>query len=634
MFFSMASFVGAADYYLSPTGDDGDSGAIGTPWKTFAFAAGELEAGDALFLREGVYAERLVFSGKAGTFVDPIVVRSFPDEIAVIDGTSLTVPSGGRVGLVSILNSSHVHVKDLEIRNYATAASASTPVGILVEGSGVGTQISGCHVHHIQQNSTSLSANGFGIAVYGTSSSPIDGLVLKENEVSDLRTGQSESVVLNGNVTNFTVRGNRVHDCNNIGIDFIGYEGSAPSGVDRARDGVCSENVVYDIDSAFNPGYGGGFTTGGGDESAAGIYVDGGTRIVVERNQVYRCNFGIELASENASGFTDEIVMRNNLLHHNFGPGIIMGGYDALRGTTRLCKVSNNTLFRNDSRVTYGGQIALQHFLENNTFKNNILWANTNTGQMVIHYVEGGTAAQRAFSSTNVFDYNVYFWEGDEGDIEFGLNESGSNASFNGLAAWRGAVGGEVNSSFHDPEFVVAVPWQSPLATNFELAETSYCKNLGEPSPPFTPAGGEKDFAGASRVADGRVDVGCYELLSALQSWRDGYFEDPDGTSLAGDGQDQDGDGVPNLIEYSQGMNPTEADALLAPSMFLLANEAQFQFRKEANELTYQVLTSTDLSVWSDVTASEENDGSGLFWYSTSLAGGDDSRFFRLAVSY
>ena len=40
----------------------------------------------------------------------------------------------------------------------------------------------------------------------------------------NLRTGQSESVALNGNVTNFKVIKNHVYDCNNIGIDFIGYE--------------------------------------------------------------------------------------------------------------------------------------------------------------------------------------------------------------------------------------------------------------------------------------------------------------------------------------------------------------------------------------------------------------------------
>ena len=56
--------------------------------------------------------------------------------------------------------------------------------------------------------------------------------------------------MLNGNVTGFEVTNNRVHDNNNIGIDFIGFEGTCPDpALDRARDGVCRGNVVWNISS-------------------------------------------------------------------------------------------------------------------------------------------------------------------------------------------------------------------------------------------------------------------------------------------------------------------------------------------------------------------------------------------------
>ncbi len=631
--FSLVVPLAAADYHLSPTGSDGGAGNAAQPWKTFAHAVAQLAAGDTLNLRAGIYVERLILPAKNGTAESPIVIRAFESEVAAIDGATLTVPTGGRAGLVVLENCNHVHVRGLEVRNYETTAAARTPVGIQIEGSGSGLKVLDCKVHHIRQSSTNASANGFGICAYGTSSTPIDGLVLDGNDVHDLRTGQSESVVLNGNVTNFTVSRNHVHDCNNIGIDLIGYEGSAPAAVDRARNGVVRENLVHGIDTLYNPGYGGNFTTGGGEQSAAGIYIDGGTNITVERNRVFGCNFGIELASENAAGFTDGIRLLNNLLHHNLGAGLIMGGYDSNRGKTRLCEVRNNTLFRNDSWLTYGGQIALQFYLENNVFKNNIVWANATTKQMIVHYVEGGTAAQRAFGLGNVFDSNVYFCEGDAADIEFGLNPTGSgssqgNKSYNGLAAWRTAVGSEAQSAFNNPGFVVPVPDATPAATDFKITATSFCRDRGDVA---APPAGEKDFFGASRVANGCVDVGAHEFMNGLQSWRDGHFGLPDGASPAGNEEDPDFDQVRNLVEYSQGMNPLVADSHLGPAGFRQGNAFRFRYRKQAPELTYAVQTTPDFSSWPATAVPEQGDGNGLYWRDFPLAPG--TLFVRLAVA-
>lgn len=93
-----------------------------------------------------------------------------------------------------------------------------------------------------------------GIGVYGTDAKiPITDLVIDGNEVHHLKTGLSESLVVNGNVAGFRITKNVVHDNNNIGIDIIGFEHVAQDpAVDRARDGVVSENLVYDITSRGN----------------------------------------------------------------------------------------------------------------------------------------------------------------------------------------------------------------------------------------------------------------------------------------------------------------------------------------------------------------------------------------------
>ena len=626
----------AADYYLSPSGGDLEPGTMAQPWQTFAHALPLLAPGDTLYLLKGVYAQRLILSGKSGTAEAPIVIRAYESDVVAIDGSALTVPAGGRAGLVVLENCNHVHLRGLEVRNFQAFTATRTPVGIQIEGSGSGLKVLDCKVHGIWQGSTTKSSNGFGISVYGNATTPIDGLVLDGNEVYNLRTGQSESVVLNGNVKNFTVSRNHVHDCNNIGIDLIGYEGSAPTtATDRARDGVVRENVVHAIDTAYNPGYNGNFVSGGGERSAAGIYIDGGTNITVERNRVYGCNYGIELASEAPGGYTENIRLRNNLLHHNHQAGIIMGGYEFDLGTTRNCEVRNNTLFRNDTLEMDSGQIALQFKLEDNVFKNNIVWANATKKQMVLHYAKGGTATDRAFKATNVFDWNLYFCEGAEEDIEFGLNPTGSgggdsgNMSYNGLAAWRTAVGSDANSVFLNPGFVVAVPSATPAAADFKIKETSAARDRGDPA--FVPAADEKDFFGASRRATGRIDAGAHEFMTALQSWRDGHFSQPDGVPPAGNDDDPDGDGVRNLVEYSQGMNPVLPDTHLAPTGGALGNVFRFRYRKQAPELAYEVQSSVNLGTWPAATPPEQGDGSGNYWRDFPM--NDGSRFVRLSVS-
>lgn len=66
-------------------GDDMGAGTESQPWKTLAHAVRKLEPGDTLYLREGVYHEH-VAPTRSGLPDRPITIRSFPGELAVIDG--------------------------------------------------------------------------------------------------------------------------------------------------------------------------------------------------------------------------------------------------------------------------------------------------------------------------------------------------------------------------------------------------------------------------------------------------------------------------------------------------------------------------------------------------------------------
>lgn len=489
-FAAAASFSFAADFYVSTSGDDGNSGSLAEPWRTIQMAADSVPAGSRVFVREGVYEERVVVN-VSGTEGARIEILNFPNEASVIDGTSFT-PSGiDEDALITIRDQSYVTVSGFELRNYRTDIRYRVPIGILIAGNSDHVSILGNEIHDIETNYTGLDGgDAHGIAVFGDESDPLDGVEIAGNELYDLRLGSSEALVLNGNVTGFSVTGNTVRDCNNIGIDFIGFEGNGPEpSVDQARDGVCSENTVFNIDASHNPAYGGDFDTGGGDQSAGGIYVDGGTRIVVERNVVHHCNIGIELASEHSGRSTSEITLRNNLVYENDIGGIFMGGYDTARGSTVDCRVTNNTLFRNDTNQDGNGELYLQFDVRDCLVENNIFVAN---GQGLLI---GNPFSQ---NSGNTVNFNVYFVdEGGTTDWQW------KDQYYDSFVAYQGASGNDGDSVYGDPAFL------DTESMNWNLSAGSPAIDSGNPA--FVADGGEVDLAGNVRVVGGRIDAGSFE---------------------------------------------------------------------------------------------------------------------------
>ena len=99
-------------FYVSPNGSDNASGRQNAPWHSLRYAVGRLQAGQTLYLRNGVYREYVEInnSGRPGA---PLTIAGYPGEKAVIDGTGLN----WRYGL-SFTKSSYITVQNLTIRNF------------------------------------------------------------------------------------------------------------------------------------------------------------------------------------------------------------------------------------------------------------------------------------------------------------------------------------------------------------------------------------------------------------------------------------------------------------------------------------------------------------------------------------
>ncbi|MBL9115410.1 MAG: right-handed parallel beta-helix repeat-containing protein [Verrucomicrobiaceae bacterium] len=509
----------AADRFVSPTGNDSAAGTLNAPWKTIQKAANTAKAGDVVYIRGGTYVERVQIN-VSGTATNRIVFRNYEDERPVIDLATLSAAQYLTAG-IRITDKNYVTIEGIEICNYRTSSDAAVPAGIMVTGGCTGIMLVGNYIHHIEQNNPetyNYDANAHGIAVYGNSNTAIEGIIICQNQLNDLRLGASEAIVVNGNVNNFQICNNVVHHVNNIAIDAIGYEGTCPTASkDRARNGLIAGNKVWATDSSTNPAYGGNFTSGGGARAAAGIYVDGGTKVVIERNEVWGSNFGVEVASEAEDGVTDYITVRNNIIRHNDGAGIIMGGYDENRGSTENCTIANNTIYMNDVQNVWAGQIQFQFYVKNNKFLNNIIWANPSTKQMIVHYPgsDTATAAQKEFDSSNVFAYNLYYTVGGSAaDAGFVMFTGGSIKGFDGISAWQrsGKVAGDVGSTFSNPKFVGGTPSITATASQFCIARGSSAINTGTPSAQYAVTSAQRDFFGLVRLKNARLDRGADEF--------------------------------------------------------------------------------------------------------------------------
>ena len=469
-------------YYVAPGGDDSNPGTLAEPWETIQHAADTLSPGDTVYVRAGVYNERVTVnvSGSAGAM---IAFQSYPGETATLDGTGLTVPAADN-GLF-LVEQSYIVISGFELRNYTTNNANRVPIGIFITGTAHHIELRNNHIHHLENNGGGgTSGNAHGIAVYGTEApDSIHDILIDGNELHDLKLGNSEAMVLNGNVEVFTITHNLVHDNDNIGIDLIGFEGTAPDpDFDQARDGLVAENTVYRIDTLNNPAY-------FGEQSAAGIYVDGGTRIIIERNQVYASNFGIEIASEHAGRATSYITVRNNFIYHNHVAGLAMGGYDTQRGSTHHCDILNNTFFENDTKQDGTGELFIQFDTHDNLIQNNLFYANAQSLFMSNEYLE---------NVNNVVDANLYYAPAGLDGSEWGWKTE----TYTGFDTYRTATGTDPNRLFSDPQLA------DPAQPDLHLQATSPARDRGQ----NLPQAGLLDFDGDPRVQNGTIDLGADEF--------------------------------------------------------------------------------------------------------------------------
>ena len=472
-------------YYVALDGDDNNPGTLDAPWRTIQKAADTITAGETVLVRGGVYEEFVTITSSGSESEGYLIFQAYPGERPIIDGSRLKIKSG-QSALVQINSANYIVFDGFEVRNLFSSSESQYPGGIRVQNGGSYIHLLNNDVHHIENRSP--SGNAHGIHIYGNSFLPLKQIRISGNRVHHLTLGASESLTLSGNIDGFVVDGNVIHDNNNIGIDIAGFYGACSSPCrDQARNGIVSGNTVYHIDSSINPAY------GSNSNSAGGIYADGATNVIIERNHIYRSDFGIELASENQGKSTSKIIVRNNYIHHNDGAGIIMGGSGKTNGGAEDNLIANNTLVENDQLKQGYGEITFQENTSNNTVVNNLIYALP--GRALVH-------KSSTTGSGNEVDYNLYH----RPDGENSRSWKWDGHSYKTWDSYKEMTGLDDHSIFADPQF-------ADLGRDILLSSSSPAIHRGTEA--FT-KGAELDFYGSARRRGTAIDIGATQFSGDL----------------------------------------------------------------------------------------------------------------------
>jgi uncharacterized repeat protein (TIGR01451 family) len=119
-------------------------------------------------------------------------------------------------------------------------------------------------------------------------------------------------------------------------------------------------------------------------------------------------------------------------------------------------------------------------------------------------------------------------------------------------------------------------------------------------------AGGSDANAANNSSAD-PYTVAPVSELSPIEAWRQQYFGSPQNSGSGADVFDASGDGLPNLVKYALGLDPTQPNLADRPALSSANGILSLAFtrRRDAADITYAVEGTSDLAgAWSGIYSS------------------------------
>lgn len=450
-----SSFTGQR-YFVSPEGDD--SSGIGTkdqPWQTIhkALFTIPFDEDDAtILIRGGTYMipTAMYFDATRGGSEDKyFTVKSYRNEEVIIDGSLLTEEFSA---MASFSSTSYVRIRGLTFANLKGPKS-----GIFITGTSHHIRIINNKLRDMtwaddadeDEQAPEPSDNLNPIAVIGNhATQAMNNIIIRGNELSDIVPGYSEGIKIVGNVTDFVVSKNHIHNIANIGIVAAGnYDWvvdsdgeTIPDEVNHARNGVIRNNIVHDAVSPI--------------ANSAGIYLDGARNVLVKGNTSYSNSVGFSVGSEQPGDATGN-KLKNNIAYDNTDAGLVVGTIhaDAFVNDTTIV---NNEFRNNYTKGGYGGELTIQK-ADDLDIRNN-LFSSSSDVMIVVSQPATNLKLNNNlyYGVSNDTDTAVFDWDGIDG------------VSYVGLSNYQAATCQDLNSYYQDAK---TIEYLEQLKQSYEPTE-------------------------------------------------------------------------------------------------------------------------------------------------------------------
>ena len=520
-FFSVP--LGAADYYVSPTGSDTAAGTATAPWKTITRALTGRVAGDVIRLQAGAtFTENVTvsISGKLGA---PITITSDPVNRATIK-QSLATKDG-----LMIYNAGYITLSNLKITGVGRSLTKKAGLNIYADkGSYAGITLNNLEVSEFYLGVVYMGYSATNVA-YG-----FDGILMENCFVHhNLDQGLLTWASVRGGLKNITIRASKFND--NYGD---------PLSAKNSGSGVSMGSVVGGLIERCIAANNGG--AGNASEGPVGFMVWDSGNVTVQFCEAY----GNKAKYQDGDGFdfdlgTYDSVMQYNYSHDNYGAGFLLSTDGVLN------KWSGNIIRYNISQNDgYGGKMGGLHFyspgtiapLTNSHVYNNTIYSNLSPAVWFYDFasMSGVKVRNNIFVTTNghpIIKYQVQTTAPTTAQCQFQGNNYWSTgfplniAGYTSLAAWRSGrgqekngltdVGFNVNPMLTLPGGGIAINDPSKFFTldAYKLQGVSPMINAGlNLSALFAINPGVQDFYGTALPQAGAYDVGAMEYYTVTST--------------------------------------------------------------------------------------------------------------------